>query len=105
MQINANSKKESHLHIVFGKLIVSLYKEKSNSSVGPPCSPMAGHKLHNIYMDHLQHIWHWPFYVNIIFFEVKMYPHTDTALGLVKAKIPKTLTALLTQNFPLQYGI
>lgn len=90
---------------MFGKMIVSLYKEKGNSSVGLPFSPMAGHKLHNIYADHLQRIWYWPFYANIIFFEVKKYLHTDTALGPRKAKIPKTLTALLTQNFSLQYGI
>lgn len=47
-------------------------KKKGNYSLGPPFSPMAGHKLDNIYSEHLQSIWwYWPFYANLIFFELK----------------------------------
>lgn len=97
-------KKESHLHTVFGKMIVSLYKEKRQlflkATIFLDDRAQTTH-LHR----HLQCIGCWLFYANIIFFEMKKYLHIDIALDPVKAKIPKTLTILLTQNFPLQYGI
>lgn len=79
-------------------MIVSLHKENDNASFRPPFSPMAGHTPLNIYRDHQQSIWYWPFYANIKFLAKYL---TDIALGPAKAKIPKTLTSTANAKFSI----